>query len=181
MMDLIDTNVLSELSRQRPDGRVLAWVGDRTELAASVVTVEEIQFGLFARPNPRLVAWFGSFYRPPSPPPPPFRVTAFPRREGRLAVGRLRAATQEPHLQTRADPSGRARGTGGQGAPCRVDILYAAGDAERFRLRVQRADASSDFASNTRSAVSISRRTRPSSNTSLRNDAPSPVSCSGAM
>jgi len=60
-MDLLDTNVLSELSRGRPDPRVIAWVGDRTELAVSVVTVEEIHFGLFARPNPRVLAWFSSF------------------------------------------------------------------------------------------------------------------------
>ena len=60
-MDLADTNVLSELSRQRPNLRVVAWAGERTELGISVVTVEEIHFGLRARPNPRVFAWFASF------------------------------------------------------------------------------------------------------------------------
>lgn len=60
-MDLLDTNVLSELSRNRPDPGVLAWAGDRTELAISVVTVEEVYFGLSSRPNPRVMGWFKSF------------------------------------------------------------------------------------------------------------------------
>ena len=60
-MDLLDTNVLSELSRNRPDPGVLAWAGDRTELAISVVTVEEVYFGLSSRPNPRVMGWFNSF------------------------------------------------------------------------------------------------------------------------
>ena len=60
-MDLVDTNVLSELSRSRPDPRVLAWASQRSEVAVSVVTVEEIHFGLLARPNPRVMDWFTSF------------------------------------------------------------------------------------------------------------------------
>lgn len=42
VMDLRDPNVLSELSRRRSDPRVVAWAGRRSELAVSVVTVEEI-------------------------------------------------------------------------------------------------------------------------------------------
>ena len=60
-MDLVDTNVLSELSRNRPDPKVIAWVGQRSEVAVSVVTVEEIHFGLRARPSPRVMAWFTAF------------------------------------------------------------------------------------------------------------------------
>ncbi len=60
-MDLLDTSVLSELSRNRPDPGVVAWAGDRTELAISVVTVEEVYFGLSSRPNPRVMGWFNSF------------------------------------------------------------------------------------------------------------------------
>jgi predicted nucleic acid-binding protein len=60
-MDLADTNVLSELSRSRPDPRVVAWAGQRSEVAVSVVTVEEIHFGLLARPNPRVMGWFTAF------------------------------------------------------------------------------------------------------------------------
>jgi predicted nucleic acid-binding protein len=62
-MDLVDTNILSELSRPRPDPQVLAWLGERTEIALSVVTVEEIHFGLLARPNARVMAWFKAFLK----------------------------------------------------------------------------------------------------------------------
>jgi predicted nucleic acid-binding protein len=61
MMDLLDTNVLSELSRRRPDPGLVAWAGQRSELAVSVVTVEEIYFGLLARSNPRVMGWFTAF------------------------------------------------------------------------------------------------------------------------
>lgn len=60
-MDLLDTNVLSELSRPRPDPAVVAWAGHRTEVAISVITVEEVYFGLSSRPNPRVMGWFTSF------------------------------------------------------------------------------------------------------------------------
>ena len=62
-MDLVDTNILSELSRPRPDPQVLAWLGERTEIALSVVTVEEIHFGLLARPKARVMAWFNAFLK----------------------------------------------------------------------------------------------------------------------
>lgn len=62
-MDLLDTNILSELSRGRPEPRVVAWAGERSQVAVSVVTVEEISFGLLARPNPRVMGWFASFLR----------------------------------------------------------------------------------------------------------------------
>ncbi len=60
-MDLLDTNVLSELSRRRPNRDVLAWIGERREIAISAVTLEEIHFGLSARPNPRVLALFTAF------------------------------------------------------------------------------------------------------------------------
>lgn len=60
-MDLLDTNVLSELSRPRPNRSVLAWIGGQTEIAVSAVTIEEIHFGLSARPNPRVQALFAAF------------------------------------------------------------------------------------------------------------------------
>lgn len=60
-MDLLDRNVLSELSRPRPSSRVLAWIGDQTKIAISVVTIEEIHFGLSARPNPRVLSLFAAF------------------------------------------------------------------------------------------------------------------------
>ena len=58
---LVDTNVLSELGRQRPNDRVVGWAQTVVTVALSVVTVEEIQFGLSSRPNARVQAWFDAF------------------------------------------------------------------------------------------------------------------------
>ena len=61
MSVLLDTNVLSELVRPRPDARVVAWVGGLTTIALSAITVEEIFFGLSAKPSPRIERWFTAF------------------------------------------------------------------------------------------------------------------------
>ncbi|REJ85085.1 MAG: type II toxin-antitoxin system VapC family toxin [Acidobacteria bacterium] len=54
-MFLVDTNVLSELLRPRPDEGVLAWANELPPpLRISVVTLEEVRFGLAARPNQRI-------------------------------------------------------------------------------------------------------------------------------
>ena len=58
---LCDTNVLSELSRLRPDPAVLAWIETVERMAVSVVTVEEIAYGLGWKPNPRIRAWWNAF------------------------------------------------------------------------------------------------------------------------
>ncbi len=57
-MQLVDTNVISELCRREPDAGVLAWAETQSALTLSIVTVEEIAFGLSWRPNPVLLAWF---------------------------------------------------------------------------------------------------------------------------
>jgi predicted nucleic acid-binding protein len=62
MTFLVDTNVISELSRPQPDPRVLEWVGLRSEITISVITLEEIMFGLTAKPNVRVAAWFQQFF-----------------------------------------------------------------------------------------------------------------------
>jgi predicted nucleic acid-binding protein len=63
MSPLVDTTVLSELSRAEPNPGVLAWAATVQELWISVVTVEEIRFGLAWRPNPRVQTWFDRFLR----------------------------------------------------------------------------------------------------------------------
>lgn len=58
---LCDTNVISELMRREPHREVAAWMVQRERVALSVITVEEIVFGLCRR---RLVAkadWFDRF------------------------------------------------------------------------------------------------------------------------
>lgn len=66
-MQLIDTNILSELARARPDEGVLKWLKDYQQRASrftmSAVTIDEIAFGVARRPSPRLHAWFDSFMR----------------------------------------------------------------------------------------------------------------------
>jgi predicted nucleic acid-binding protein len=57
-MFLGDTNVLSELARQQVDLGVATWASEVTEIAISVVTVEEISYGLAAKPNLRVQTWF---------------------------------------------------------------------------------------------------------------------------
>lgn len=58
---LVDTNVLSELARPRPNDRVIAWAQTIATVSLSVVTLEEIQFGLSWKPNARVQAWFDAF------------------------------------------------------------------------------------------------------------------------
>jgi predicted nucleic acid-binding protein len=58
---LIDTNVLSELARPRPDRRVIEWASELAAVTLSAITVEEIFFGLAAKPNARIERWFEGF------------------------------------------------------------------------------------------------------------------------
>jgi predicted nucleic acid-binding protein len=61
MIYLLDTNVVSELVRPRPDPKVHAWLASRDEVALSVISIEEIVFGIERAPaarRPRLVTWF---------------------------------------------------------------------------------------------------------------------------
>lgn len=64
-MQLVDTNILSELMRAQPDAGVLAWLQGREavnpRLTLSAVTVDEIMFGLSWHPTARLLVWFDAF------------------------------------------------------------------------------------------------------------------------
>jgi predicted nucleic acid-binding protein len=61
---LVDTNVLSELPRPRPNANVVAWFAAQETVHVSVVTLEELAFGI-ARASPsarsRLVRWLDAF------------------------------------------------------------------------------------------------------------------------
>ena len=48
-MALVDTNVISELMRRAPDAHVLRWLERTPQIAVSVITVDEIVFGLTRR------------------------------------------------------------------------------------------------------------------------------------
>lgn len=58
---LVDTNIISELARRNPNPGVLEWAQSAREISMSVVSLEEIFFGLSWRPNNRVRAWFDAF------------------------------------------------------------------------------------------------------------------------
>jgi toxin FitB len=58
---LVDTNVISELMRARPNAKVLAWAERQESFGLSVICLEEISFGLRARPSLQLAKWFEQF------------------------------------------------------------------------------------------------------------------------
>jgi predicted nucleic acid-binding protein len=60
-MQLSDTNVISELMRPSPDPGVEAWAGGQLALCISVITVDELVFGLRRRGSARLLNWFDRF------------------------------------------------------------------------------------------------------------------------
>lgn len=57
-MILIDTNVISEYLKRDPDAGVRALFGTEPDLALSVVTLEEMAYGLAWQPVPRIVQAF---------------------------------------------------------------------------------------------------------------------------
>ncbi|MCA1993995.1 MAG: type II toxin-antitoxin system VapC family toxin [Coleofasciculus sp. S288] len=61
MTFLCDTNIISELTRPQPNPGVIAWSSNVTAIALSVITLEEIAYGLSAKPNARIQAWFQNF------------------------------------------------------------------------------------------------------------------------
>jgi toxin FitB len=62
MPSLVDTNVLSEFVRPKPNRGVLTWAADVERISISVVSIEEIEFGLSWRPNRKLAEWFRNFF-----------------------------------------------------------------------------------------------------------------------
>jgi toxin FitB len=60
---LLDTNVISELMRARPIERVQRWAEGLDRCAFSVVTLEEVWFGLASKRSARLESWFEAFVR----------------------------------------------------------------------------------------------------------------------
>ena len=60
---LVDTNVVSELMRERPAPGVLAWAERQEGMSLSVVTLEEILVGLAHRPSERMSRWFEDYLK----------------------------------------------------------------------------------------------------------------------
>jgi len=59
---LLDTNIVAELSRPHPDPNVERWATTvKAPFALSVVSVEEVRYGLSWRPLQRAESWFSEF------------------------------------------------------------------------------------------------------------------------
>ena len=61
MTFLVDTNVLSEFFKPKPNAKVINWLREQEKIAVSVITVEEIHFGLAAKNATRQLEWFVQF------------------------------------------------------------------------------------------------------------------------
>jgi toxin FitB len=61
MPSLVDTNVLSEFVRPKPNRGVTAWAAGVERISVSVISVEEVSFGLSWKPNRKLEEWFRNF------------------------------------------------------------------------------------------------------------------------
>lgn len=60
-MFLVDTNIISELAKQRPNPGVLDWAARVSEFDLSAITIEELHYGLARKPNTRIRAWIEGF------------------------------------------------------------------------------------------------------------------------
>jgi predicted nucleic acid-binding protein len=61
MTFLCDTNVISELARPQPNSGVIGWSATVSSISLSVITLEEISYGLTSKPNTRIQTWFQGF------------------------------------------------------------------------------------------------------------------------
>ena len=59
---ILDTNILSELSKPSPDTQVEQWVSSLDELCISGMTLVEIRYGLLLKKNPYKEKWFKAIY-----------------------------------------------------------------------------------------------------------------------
>ncbi len=61
MSFLLDTNIVSELARSSINPGVARWAQSQFWVYLSVITVEEILYGLSWKPNARILSWFDDF------------------------------------------------------------------------------------------------------------------------
>ena len=88
MSALVDTNVLSETVRARPNPGVLRWLAAHPSFAISAITLEELAFGIERQSGRRratLYEWLDRLCAEPAP-----TIVAVDAEIG-LAAGRLRA------------------------------------------------------------------------------------------
>lgn len=61
MSYLLDTNVVSELTRRKPLAAVVAFADTVTDQQLSAITVDELWFGISRRPELNLVTWLKNY------------------------------------------------------------------------------------------------------------------------
>lgn len=61
MSFLLDTNIVSELTRRRPNPGLLVWANQVADQRLSAITVDELWFGIARRPQIRLVTWLENY------------------------------------------------------------------------------------------------------------------------
>jgi len=61
MSFLVDTNVIAELARPSPNPAVVRWAQGLDNVAVSVITLDEVFFGLTLKANVRVHGWFEAF------------------------------------------------------------------------------------------------------------------------
>jgi hypothetical protein len=57
---LVDTNVVSELTKRRPNAGAIAWLAGQPTITISAITIDELAFGVLRAPaasRARLAAW----------------------------------------------------------------------------------------------------------------------------
>jgi predicted nucleic acid-binding protein len=62
-MQVVDTNIVSDLLRPRPNAGVLQWATEHRELAVSAISVDESMYGLIRGGNRALLAAYEEFLR----------------------------------------------------------------------------------------------------------------------
>lgn len=62
MSYLVDTNIISELTRPVPNTGVLQWARRVDRHGLSAISVDEIWFGVTRRPSVRLHAWMENYF-----------------------------------------------------------------------------------------------------------------------
>ncbi len=58
---LVDTNIISEIMKKRPDKNVFNWFASLESVYFSVITIEEIYFGLSRKNLVQKLTWFRQF------------------------------------------------------------------------------------------------------------------------
>jgi predicted nucleic acid-binding protein len=61
MSFLLDTDIVSELTRRKPNPGVIAWAGNVSDQRLSAMTVDELWFGITRRPEIQLSNWLYNY------------------------------------------------------------------------------------------------------------------------